>query len=137
MPGDELQMKDYLLGKLSSEERADVEDRYFSDERYFAELRRLEKKLIREYLRGRLDTFGRDEFESALARLPGLQKKVARQEVLTWKPLQVALVAACLVAAFAGVWRYWAPRNPSCNQPNRKSRISGRRSKCNEARLRQ
>src|SRR6266852_460736 len=106
MPGDELQMKDYLLGKLSSEERADVEDRYFSDERYFAELRKLEKKLIREYLHGRLDTSGRDEFESALARLPGLRRKIARQAVLTWKPLQRALVTACLVAATAGVWRY-------------------------------
>jgi len=103
---DELQLKAYLLGKLSGAERADVEDRYFADDGYFADLRALEEKLIRGYLRGQLDAADRDEFEAALARLPGLQKKVVRRALFAWTPLRLAATAAALLAVVLGAWSY-------------------------------
>lgn len=104
---DDQQLKNYLLGKLSPCERAHLEDRYFANDATFAKLQVLEKKLIREYLRGRLAD--REEFESALAQMPLLRQKVLRHAGRTWTPLRLATVTVALLILVSVAWSYrWA-----------------------------
>ena len=62
--GEERRIIKYLLGQLSEEERAQVEERFFKDEEYEETLRSVENELIDEYVRGLLSDADRESFET-------------------------------------------------------------------------
>jgi hypothetical protein len=71
----------YLLGTLSEEERARMEERYFSDDAEFEELEIVEEELIDRYIRGELSTTDSATFEMIVARSPRLTERVAIAQV--------------------------------------------------------
>ena|SRR6185369_3450489 len=66
----------YLLGTLSEEERARLEERYFSDDKEFEEIEIAEEELIDRYVRGELSGTDRKEFEQTVARSSRLIERV-------------------------------------------------------------
>jgi hypothetical protein len=66
----------YLLGTLSDEERAGVEERYFSIDADFEEIEIAEEELIDRYVRGELSETDRNRFETNLAGLPRIAERV-------------------------------------------------------------
>ena len=66
----------YLLGTLSEEERARLEERYFSDDKEFEEIEIAEEELIDRYVRGELAVTDRKEFEQTIARSPRLMERI-------------------------------------------------------------
>ena len=73
----------YLLGTLSDEERARVEERYFSNDADFEEIEIAEEELIDRYVRGELSETDRNRFETNLAGLPRIAERV--HFARTWK----------------------------------------------------
>ena len=66
----------YLLGTLSEEERARLEERYFYDDAAFEEIEIAEEELVDRYVRGELSKDDAAKFESALAASPRLTERV-------------------------------------------------------------
>lgn len=66
----------YLLGTLSEEERAQFEERYFSDDKEFEEIEIAEEELIDRYVRGELAATERSEFQQTVAQSPRLMERV-------------------------------------------------------------
>jgi len=79
----------YLLGTLSEGERAQFEERYFSDDAEFEEIEIAEEELIDRYVRGELSKSDRDRFEQTLAGSPRLTERVEFARVFADK-LRVA-----------------------------------------------
>lgn len=73
----------YLLGSLSEEERARLEEGYFSDDEAFEELEIAEDELIDRYVRGELSNDDRDRFEATVAGSSRLTERVHFARV--WK----------------------------------------------------
>ncbi|HSE31095.1 MAG TPA: hypothetical protein VLA93_05930 [Pyrinomonadaceae bacterium] len=73
----------YLLGTLSEEETAQMEERYFSDNAEFEEVEIAEEELIDRYVRGELSDADNARFESTLALSPRLTERVRFARV--WK----------------------------------------------------
>ena len=71
----------YLLGTLSEEERAEFEERYFSDDAEFEEIEIAEEELIDKYVRNELSTADNERVEQALARSPRLMDRVLTARV--------------------------------------------------------
>lgn len=63
-------MTQYLLGRLSEEERAQVEQEFFANNEYFEELLSVEDALIDRYLLGDLSSDDREAFEGFLRSSP-------------------------------------------------------------------
>jgi hypothetical protein len=72
----------YLLGKLSEQERASLEERFFSDDQEFEELEAAETELIDQYLRSELSAADRTQFEMSLFASPRLAKRVQIGNIL-------------------------------------------------------
>ena len=66
----------YLLGELSPEERAALEERYFGDDELFDELVCLENEIVDTYVQGELSENERKRFESHFLVTPERQEKV-------------------------------------------------------------
>ena len=66
----------YLLGTLSEDERAQLEERYFSDDKEFEEIEIAEEELIDRYVRGELTGADLREFEQTVVRSPRLMERV-------------------------------------------------------------
>src|SRR5690349_8338982 len=66
----------YLLGTLSEEERAQLEERYFSDDAEFEEIEVAEGELVDRYVRDELPQSDRERFEQILAASPRLVERV-------------------------------------------------------------
>jgi len=66
----------YLLGTLSDEERARIEERYFSDDAEFEELEIAEDELIDGYVRGELSPTQSQLFEKRMSESPRLIQRV-------------------------------------------------------------
>ena len=66
----------YLLGTLSEEERAKLEERYFADDKDFEEIEIAEEELIDRYVRGELTAAERTEFQQTVVRSPRLMERV-------------------------------------------------------------
>jgi len=66
----------YLLGEMTDEERARVEERFFLDPDYLEELHALEEELIRDYLQGRLSDRERKGIEVVYLDSPHLSRRV-------------------------------------------------------------
>ena len=66
----------YLLGTLSEEERARLEEQYFSDDAQFEEIEIAEEELIDRYVRGELAASDNTQFEQSLAGSARLRERV-------------------------------------------------------------
>jgi hypothetical protein len=75
----------YLLGTLSEEEKAGLEDRFFSDDQEFEELEIAEEELVDCYVRGELSPDDRKRFEKTLLSSPRLVERVQFAKVLANK----------------------------------------------------
>src|SRR5262249_35790174 len=73
---DEVLLQDYLLGELSEEEQARVEDRAFADGSYRAALEAVEADLIEYYGRGEVAAADRRKFEERFLRSPQRRNRV-------------------------------------------------------------
>jgi hypothetical protein len=83
---DETLLVQYLLGKLSEEKQAEVEDRAFADAGYRAALEAAEADLIDEYVRGELPAGDRRAFESLFLASPQRRSKVEFARALAAVP---------------------------------------------------
>jgi len=72
----------YLLGKLSQQERIEVEDRYLSDGEFFDELAVVEDELIDDYVRGKLSRSERELFEQNFLSSRARQERVKNARAL-------------------------------------------------------
>jgi len=83
---DETLLVQYLLGKLSEEKQAQVEDRAFADAGYRAALEAVEADLIDDYVRGELPAADRGAFESLFLASPQRRTKVEFARALAALP---------------------------------------------------
>src|ERR1022692_2651929 len=124
--GDALIVR-YFLDELSADERRQLEQRYFLDDRLFESVRSIEEQLIRDYLRGELPAAQRRRFEAHYLQSPQLSERVESARLL----MQSASAApqAPTVATTAGATTEAAPAREEpvsigSHTPNRRS-ISG------------
>jgi hypothetical protein len=75
----------YLLGGLSDKEKADLEERFFSDDQEFEELEIAETELIDRYVRHELSASERRLFESNLSETPRLAERVRIAKIIAAK----------------------------------------------------
>ncbi|HJY29365.1 MAG TPA: anti-sigma factor [Pyrinomonadaceae bacterium] len=85
----------YLLGTLSEEERARLEERYFSDDKEFEEIEIAEDELIDRYVRGELTGTDLKQFEQAVALSPRLMERIefAKLFAVRLRPAEAPVVA--------------------------------------------
>jgi hypothetical protein len=86
----------YLLGELSEQEQAALEERYFSDPQVFNEVLKVESELVDAYARGQLSAEMRERFEQSYLKHPARRNRVEFARALTTriderKPPQSAL----------------------------------------------
>lgn len=81
--GNQTEIARYLLGSLSEEERARLEEKYFSDDTAFEEMQIAEEELIDQYVRAELSNEDRARFAAMVARSPRLAERVEFARV--WK----------------------------------------------------
>ncbi|HZT33082.1 MAG TPA: hypothetical protein VFA33_24560 [Bryobacteraceae bacterium] len=79
---EEQHLIDYLLGQLTPEERASVEQRYFEDDEWFEQTRALEDELIRDYLCNALPAARRRLFEARYLAAPELRAKIEQTRTI-------------------------------------------------------
>ena len=84
----------YLLGTLSEEERARIEERYFNDDKDFEEIEIAEEELIDRYVRGELTEAERTEFEQTVVRSPRLMERVEFAKLFADRLRPAPVVAA-------------------------------------------
>ncbi|MDX2031865.1 MAG: hypothetical protein SF339_14415 [Blastocatellia bacterium] len=120
----------YLLGRMTDDERANLEAAYFDDDEVFARIQERENDLIDDYRRGRLSTEDRAQFERLYPRHPDRRAHMKFVEALSesvnaavpaparpsWaerlrallprfdSPLAVAAAAALALLAIGSVW---------------------------------
>jgi len=83
MDKPEHNMTRYLLGELSEQEQAALEEKYFSDPQVFNEVLRIESELVDAYARGQLSTEMRDRFEQSYLKHPARRERVEFARALT------------------------------------------------------
>jgi hypothetical protein len=136
MPMDHISnesMRSYLLGKLSDDEAAALEEEYFTNRDYFLKVQAEEKTLIADYLDGKLPSADKHYFESRYLQVPLLQRKVEevrRQRSaprpatqlsarISWR-VALAFASILLLGFGLSVYRsYWSkpPELVARNQP--------------------
>ena len=79
--GDALIVR-YFLDELPADERRQLEQRYFLDDRLFESVRSIEEQLIRDYLRGELPADQRRRFEAHYLQSPQLSERVESARLL-------------------------------------------------------
>jgi anti-sigma factor RsiW len=87
----------YLLGTLSDEESAQMEERYFSDDAKFEDFEIAEEELIDRYVRGELSEFERNQLERTIAASPRLKERV--QFARVWKDKLAASTGQATVSS--------------------------------------
>lgn len=63
-------IRQYLLGELSEEEKARMEERLLTSDEFFEQMRAVEQDLIDEYVRGELSEMARAQFERQFLAAP-------------------------------------------------------------------
>ena len=112
---DEALLVKYLLGQLSEEQQAQVEDRAFADADYLSALEAAEADLIDEYVRGELPAEDRGRFERQFLPSATRRSKVefARELARASSELQLERIAVSKPASrwegLARVFRGWNP----------------------------
>lgn len=76
-------MRRYLLGELSEQERAALEEKYFRDPQVFNEVLRVESELVDAYARGQLSVETRERFEQFYLKHPARRDRVEFATALT------------------------------------------------------
>lgn len=76
------QVKQYLLGTLSPEEKSRFEEKYFDDDKLFEEIEIVEDELIDAYVREELPPRDRERFKEALNTSPRLTSRVDFARIL-------------------------------------------------------
>src|SRR5687767_11043550 len=66
----------YLLNRLSEEERISLETAFFSDNAQFEQLEIAEDELIDHYVRNELSDSDREQFDAALLTSPRLRERI-------------------------------------------------------------
>ena len=66
----------YLLGELSEEEQAKIEEQYFVDDEYFEQLVAIEDDLIDSYVKGELSPLERERFEKHFLNSPQRRQRL-------------------------------------------------------------
>ena len=72
----EILIQRYLLGQVSAEERAELENQYFGDDDLFEELVAAESDMIDAYVSGKLGSAERKQFESYILSTPDRLERV-------------------------------------------------------------
>lgn len=120
MPKDHIPieaMRAYLLGTLSDDEAAALEQEYFVNRSLFLRIQSEETALIEDYLDGKLSPADKQRFEGRYLQIPDLQHKMAevrsqrvaiREEKqppvrFSWR---LAVAAALVVGLALGIWLY-------------------------------
>ena len=80
---NQTEIRRYLLGSLSDEEKALLEEKYFSDDAMFEEIEIAEDELIDRYVRGELSKEDSERFTAVVAQSPRLAERVEFARV--WK----------------------------------------------------
>ena len=75
-------MTRYLLGELSEQERAALEQQYFDDPQVFEQVLRSESELVDGYVRGQLSAEAREQFEQTYLKHPKRRERVKFAEAL-------------------------------------------------------
>lgn len=90
----------YLLGQLSEEEQAQVEERFLSDGEYYQQLLLAEDELRCAYAQGSLSAAGREQFEKSFLIFPDERQRVelARAMISELATMRVAEPTAPLIA---------------------------------------
>ena len=93
---NETELRAFLLGNLSEEARAGIEDRFLADEDFAAQLELADDELIESYLRGELSAGDEHRFRNAFLSQPRRRERVlAMKAVLavanTEAPVQLLL----------------------------------------------
>lgn len=113
----------YLLRELPEDQVEEIEQRYFTNEDSFDELRRIEAELIDSYVTGELDSDQMKKFEQLYLSMPEGRSRVQFAEALRakaselpkpaasfgfkkWSAVHV-LAAVLAVFAIAGAWMVW------------------------------
>lgn len=73
----------YLLGELSEQEQAELEERYFRDPQVFNEVLRVESELVDAYARGQLSVEVRERFEQYYLKHPARRQRAEFAKALT------------------------------------------------------
>lgn len=73
----------YLLGELSEQEQAALEQRYLSDPQVFNQVLQVESELVDAYARGQLSTEMRERFENSYLKHPARRERVEFARALT------------------------------------------------------
>ena len=89
----------YLLGELSEDELAQIEERYFADEDFFARLVDAENSLVDSYVRGSFSAIERGKFERQFLTTPQRRQKVKFARSLRKAVADSQTVAAANVTA--------------------------------------
>lgn len=90
----------YLLGELSEDELAQVEERYFADEDFFARLVDAENSLVDSYVRGNFSVVERGKFERQFLTTPQRRQKIKFAQSLNRAITEAQTNAATNVIAF-------------------------------------
>ena len=103
-PLDETRARRYLLGQLSAEEAAAVEDRYFGDGEALEQVWGVETDLVDAYVAGEVDPGDRSAFESHY-----LSSPLHRDRVASARALRAATLgrAASPAPRRVGAWAGW------------------------------
>jgi len=73
----------YLLGELSEQEQAALEQRYLSNPQVFNEVLKVESELVDAYARGQLSAEMRERFENSYLKQPALLQRAKFAQALT------------------------------------------------------
>jgi hypothetical protein len=103
-PLDETRARRYLLGQLSAEDAAAVEDRYFGDGEALEQVWGVETDLVDAYVAGELEPGDRSAFESHYLSSPLHRDRVASARALRAATLERAAPPA---RQRAGAWTGW------------------------------
>lgn len=109
-------MRAYLLGLLSDDQAAALEQEYFVNRSFFLKVQSAETALINDYLENRLTDLQRQRFEKLYLEVPDLRRKVEEarrlaahsQPVrrLVWMNLRLSLAVALVLVLALGIWIY-------------------------------
>src|SRR5215831_16907014 len=101
MPMDHISnesMRSYLLGQLSDDEAAALEEEYFLNRDFLLKIQAAETALIADYLDGILPRAEKQHFESRYLRVPLLQQKI--EEIRQQRRMRKTV-------APQSIWRGW------------------------------
>ncbi len=103
-PMDDSQLREYLLGGLTPEEREQIEGRMLEDEEFADSLRHAEADLLDEFTAGVLNQQDRER----VAKLTGTEDWSAKLEVSRWIARQTASVPIPKARRIHTWWMGWA-----------------------------